>query len=464
MPKITRDDIQRIGDENTLLHFLEEKLNLPIPEGAKLEQIARPWPLPFLGLADMIAEQIIDCQDFSGLPQDVLGERRPFLIRFRSEQDYPEILRHVAEGLFHKNINPAEIFFICVDETFRLFAFAHFNNSDIEDWGAEVLNIFIWTQDNTRINTGSEHELSAIFFSQEKPLTEPDDSPETEKTSSDYGGNSNPEDLLTKLLKIGNPLGRHKDYNIHTGINLGHKNAFVIDDDTCKQLSNEDPNSADLIEQFPDKPEKWRWELRNIIYIPSSKNKPLPPGIKDESEAERIFQDTYPAISRHMNSYKDKLQKVTNPVVFYWEFPPRNILRDLESPKIIYRTNAISMQAAYDESHRFLLSSTHFIPTEDLSLLAILNSKLFDWYARRKYNQLPKYKPLAFSKQNMVNAPIAPRTEKQKQQLSDLVQQILDAPNSLEVPDIEREIDELVYKLYDLTSSEIALIEKGYNP
>ena len=27
---ITRDDIQRVGDEETLLHFLKEKLNLPI--------------------------------------------------------------------------------------------------------------------------------------------------------------------------------------------------------------------------------------------------------------------------------------------------------------------------------------------------------------------------------------------------------------------------------------------------
>ena len=30
---ITRDDIQHIGDEDTLLHFLQERLNLVIPEG-----------------------------------------------------------------------------------------------------------------------------------------------------------------------------------------------------------------------------------------------------------------------------------------------------------------------------------------------------------------------------------------------------------------------------------------------
>ena len=35
---ITQDDIQCIGDEETLLHFLEEKLNLTVPEGATFSE------------------------------------------------------------------------------------------------------------------------------------------------------------------------------------------------------------------------------------------------------------------------------------------------------------------------------------------------------------------------------------------------------------------------------------------
>ena len=460
---ITREDIQRIGDEDTLMHFLQEKLNLPIPESVPLAQIAIPLPLAFLGLEESIAEHIIDCQEFRGLLKDGLDVREPFLIRFRREEKYPEILRYIAEGLSQKNINPAEIFFICTDENFQPFALAHFNDSGTKDWNAEVLNISIWIQGNTRINTAPEHDLSTFFSSEEEPLTKPDDPPETKKTSPDYEGKSNSSaDLLIKLQNIGTPLDRYGD--IHTGINLGYKEAFVIDEYTREQLIDDDPNSTDLIEQFPDKPEKWRWELRNAIYIPNSKNKRWNwSGKRDRLEAARIFETTYPAISAHMNHYRDRLEKSANPVEFYWEFPSRNILRELERPKIIYRTNAISMQAAYDESHRFLLSSTHFIPTEDRSMLAILNSRLFDWYARRKYKS-SKYKPLSFAKQNMVKAPIAPQTESQKAELSDLVQQILDDPNSLEVPDIEQKIDELVYKLYELTEAEITLIEEESNP
>ena len=414
MSKITRDDIQRIGDEDTLMHFLQEKLNLPIREGTPLAQIALPLPLPFLGLDESIVEQIIDCQDFRGLPQDALDERRPFLIRFKHEQDYPKILRKVAEGLSHKNINPAKIFFICADEYSQPFAFAHFNDSGTQDWKA-ILTIFIWTEGNTRINTGSAHDLSTLFSSAESAV-DSDDTSETKNTSPGYRGQPNPfEDLLIKFQNTGTPLSHYAD--IVTGVPLASKDAFVIDEPTREQLNDKDPNSADLIERFPNGPEKWKWDLSNVIYIPSSRNKRWPwSGISNKSEAEQIFRETYPAISEHMDVYRDELKKEANPAVFYWEFPKCSALRKLEHPKIIYRTTAISMQAAYDISYQFHTTATHSIPTTDLSLLAILNSKLFNWYANRKYESR-KYKPIPFSKQNMKKVPIAPRTEEEKTNL-----------------------------------------------
>ena len=468
---ITRDDIQRIGDEATLLHFLEEKLNLPIPKGATLAQVALPLPSLFLGLDESISEQIIDCQDFRGLLKNDLGERRPFLIRFKREQDYPEILRKVAKGLSQKGINPDKIFFICADEDFKPFAFVYFGDSDTEDWNVEILNIFIWTQGNTRINAGSEHDLTAIL-SFEESFAETDNTYKTKNVDSDHRGKPNlSKKLLIKLQKIGEPLG--KDEDIHSGIGLKYKAAFVIDDATADQLIADDPRSEELIKTFPDSYdrrskeliyERWKWESKSIIYIPSSKNKEWPwSGITNEREAERVFTKEYPAISKRMKKkeYKDELKKGKKPALFYWEFPPSNIYDKLNRPKIIYKSVCTSMQAAYDPSCDFLYSATLFIPTTDLSLLAILNSRLFDWYARKKFRvQDPKSKQLSFAKKNMKNAPIAPRTEAQKAELSGLVQQILKNSDSSKVPNIEREIDQLVYKLYDLTRAEIDLIEE----
>ncbi len=476
---ITQNDIQHIGDEETLLHFLEEKLDLPIPEKATLAQIALPLPLPFLGLDRSIFEHIIDCQDFSGFSQDTLGERRPFLIRFRRESDFSEILRNVAKGLSQKDINPDKIFFICADEHFKPFAFAYFGDSDTEDWYAEVLNIFTWTQGNTRINTGAAHDLSALFSKSEGedvPYAEEDDPPadqqkETKETSTSEGYNgtqqghrSEPtshETLLAKMRKTGRPLSRYG--NIHIGITPGHK-AFLIDEFTRDQFVNEDPQSIELIKPLL-KPRKWEGELGYLICIPSSRNKRWPWTGKDESTAEQIFEETYRAISDHMKIHKDELKNrecfKTESATCYWELPKYSFYPDLKRPKIFYPPITPSMRAAYDDSEK-LLTSAAFFTTTDLSLLAILNSKLFAWYTREAFwNE--KYKRVQLANRNMNKAPIAPRTEAQKAELSEFVQRILNDSDSFEVADIEAEIDQLVYTLYKLTKAEIALIEEQSN-
>ena len=58
--------------------------------------------------------------------------------------------------------------------------------------------------------------------------------------------------------------------------------------------------------------------------------------------------------------------------------------------------------------------------------------------------------------------PVADRTASQKAALSHLVEQILADPQSDRVPEIEREIDALVYQLYGLTDAEIELIKQTY--
>lgn len=442
---ITRDDIQRIGDEDTLLHFLEEKLNLPIPKGLPFEDITTKFAKFALGLSGVVTSQVLDCQELIVLPRESSGI---ILIRFNSELGYAEVLRLVAEGLGKLGHNPADLRFICMNEYFQPFAFANFNDSESKDWQTAILNIRAWTQENTHIHTSVEHELPTDFFpnvSINQPIV-----------------STSPGVLLAKLENIGIPLSR--DVDIYRGISLGYKKAFVINQDISEQLVK-DPNSKELIKVFPDEVEKWRWKPRNIIYIPSSKNKEWPwSGITNEREAEQVFKKVYPAISTRMKKKKKRLKEAKIQVEFYWEFPATPKYEKLKQPKIIFLGNDTSMRAAYDASCKFLYAAAVFIPTEDYSLLAILNSKLFDWYARKKFRAKdPKIKALAFKKENMEKAPIAPRTKKQEAELSDLVQQILDDPNSPKVRDLEREIDQLVYRLYDLTPAEIALIEEETN-
>ena len=286
----------------------------------------------------------------------------------------------------------------------------------------------------------------------------------TKRTSVDYGGKPNPKDLLNKLLNIGTPLGvLIRPGDIHTGITPGYMYAFEIDEFTCEQLSNDDPKSIELIKPFL-KPRKWMGQSGHVICIPSSKNKNWPWTGRNELEAERIFESTYPAISAHMKSHRDKLKNRScfpQSALFYWEFPAYSFYADLKRPKIFYPPTTSTMQASYDTTGQLLFAAA-FFRTTDLSLLAILNSKLFAWYVHQECWE-SEYKHLGLKKSKMKKSPIAPRTESQKVELSGLVQQILDDPYNFEIPDIEQEIDELVYKLYKLTCPEIALIEEESN-
>ena len=462
---ITRDDIQRIGDEETLLHFLEEKLNLPIPAEASLAQIAIPLPLPFLGLDESMDDQIIDCHEFRGLPDDTLGGQKPFLIRFGSEQDYSEILRKVAEGLSQRFINPTEIFFICADEDFQPFAFAYFNDGKLENWQTAMLNILTWTQDNTHIHTNSEHEFPSTFFGEKSTDEFENDLEEnTEINEFNITESVSDYDLSTKLKTVGKRLGKG---NIYSGFTTAYDKAFIIDAETCKHLVAKDSKSTDLVIRSPQINRKWTCETKYLIRILSSHIKRWPwSDAKNESTAERIFKENYPAIYAHLILHKSGLKRRTKGAQgkFYWEMPDMKFYSKFKRSKIIYRLYpGVSMKVVYDTVEGLPTSSFHVIPTSDLSVLAILNSRCFQWYAQINYPN-PRSKGLSLKKGNMLNFPVAPRTEEQKAELSGLVQQILDAPNSRKVPAIEREIDELVYKLYKLTPAEIALIEKGNNP
>ena len=446
---ITRDDIQRIGDEETLLHFLEEKLNLPIPEGLPLEDITIKFTKFTLGLSGIVANQVLDCQELGVSPGESSGI---ILIRFNSESDYTEALRAVATGLDRQGRNPADLRFICLNEYFQLFAIAHFSDSESENWQTAVLNTCAWTQENTHIHTSAEHEFPIGFLA---------DIPAIQPVTP-----ASPESLISKLENIGSPLSR--SYNVHTGCFVtGRAGPFVIDDSKRQELIKDDKKSSEIIKHVLLRSQrKWKTEPACLIEIPSSRKKQWPWSSTDnEEEAEQIFTETYPAVSTHLNSYRNKLKTKVDKGKFWWELKSSNHSVP-HHPKIVYPSNPgirRSMRASYDAIKLPTQDYLHSILTTDLSLLAILNSKLFNSYAQARFKDPGEELHLNFSKKNMVNAPIAERTDEQKAELSNLVQQILNDPDSAQVRNIEGEIDQLVYELYELTDEEIGLIEEETN-
>ena len=152
-----------------------------------------------------------------------------------------------------------------------------------------------------------------------------------------------------------------------------------------------------------------------------------------------------------------------------------NIFKTKE--KIIIRQTSNKIIGTYDDESFFTLASTFIIKqfNEEIdykALLGILNSKLFYYLYVNLNNEqgrvLPKKK-----KKHIFNLPIIIGYSDVHKQLSSLVNSILDLnkklaseknPNSInmlnrQINAVDKQIDVLVYKLYNLSDEEIKIIE-----
>ena len=282
-----------------------------------------------------------------------------------------------------------------------------------------------------------------------------------------------PQDNITLLRRISDnaiPFDEVVDRGFYFGIKTGFNDAFIIDSLTYEWLIIEDPNSRNIIKPLLRGRNLRKWEADTgneyLIVIPSSTNRSWSwSHAQDLEVAEQIFAETYPAIYQHLRRYRDRLIERQDQGEYYWELRSCTYYDEFEKPKIVYPDISRFMRACYDTTGAYCLQTTYIIPTEDLSLLAILNSRLVDWYARHKFQSLNDPWAgggLRFIAQYMRNLPIAERNEEQQALLSHLVQRIHEDPEGDQVRDIEKEIDDMVYQLYGLTDAEIDLIKQTY--
>jgi len=139
------------------------------------------------------------------------------------------------------------------------------------------------------------------------------------------------------------------------------------------------------------------------------------------------------------------------------------------SPKIIYRQTANTIIAAVDEYKNYLDKTVHLIvPRTSWEkyparfLLGLLNSRLFS-YLYAHISQETEGRAFAQVKTTYIKKLLIPKEIKETSIVT-LVDQILAAkrkdPNA-DTATLERQIDEMVYELYNLTPDEIAIIERG---
>ncbi|MDD2735202.1 MAG: TaqI-like C-terminal specificity domain-containing protein [Desulfuromonadaceae bacterium] len=272
--------------------------------------------------------------------------------------------------------------------------------------------------------------------------------------------------LMAKLCKAGTPLGDYVQGRFYRGVLTGLNKAFVIDEATRTQLIADDPKSSELIKPWMRGRDirKWKAQWAGLYVIFTRRGTDI---------------EKYPAIKRHLVQFQEDLEpkkeklkqefkknkddakvKGRKPGSYNWFEIQDNIayFEEFEKVKIVYQEIATFQSFGYAESGCFCNNKCFLISHKDDFLLSLLNSKLFWWFLGNLTSGLVGG-ARAMQMPYMEQLPIFPATDTQKAPIIERVQKILANPNSPAVPQLEAEIDRLVYELYGLTEEEIALVE-----
>jgi len=99
------------------------------------------------------------------------------------------------------------------------------------------------------------------------------------------------------------------------------------------------------------------------------------------------------------------------------------------------------------------------MPLDEIWLIGLLNSKLMNWF----YSHIsPAIRGgfFRFIAQYMEKIPVVPASEVQKAPIVERVRTILKNPDGSDIPNLEAEINTLIYELYGLTVEEIDIVEE----
>jgi adenine-specific DNA-methyltransferase len=283
-------------------------------------------------------------------------------------------------------------------------------------------------------------------------------------------------DLLAKLRNAGKHLDEYVNGKFYYGIKTGFNEAFVIDRVTRDRLINEHPSSAEVIKPFLRGRDVKRWALESpnlyLLFIPWHFPLNEDSSITGASEkAEKEFQNHYPAIYKHLLQFKKQLSernKAETGIRYEWYALQRcaaSYWQEFSQPKIIIPAITNNVEYAPDLLGYYSNDKTSICIPKDINYtLGILNSSLMWWFiqqiAASKQGGFFEFKPIYVSQIPIVNA-----TKSQRTAIEKLVQKCLDAKKGnpkADTSELEKAIDHLVYKLYQLTYDEVKIIDPEF--
>lgn len=264
------------------------------------------------------------------------------------------------------------------------------------------------------------------------------------------------ENHIQKLKKTieskGVPFIQWKGITINRGITTGANNVFIIDEKQRRELIKEDASSTEILlpvlrganikRFFITKPNQY------LVYTYS--------GIKIQN---------YPAVYSYLKKHRAELEEVyeaKHGQKKWFELRTCSYYDKFAMKKLVWTRLANQNAFSISLNGEFTVDSSSFAVGENLEYLSsILNSKVVFFYFKLGSVIWGKDGIKWFGKY-FDNIPIPEISKEEQKPFVILVDKILSAKEKnpeADTSQLEKQLDEMVYKLYELTEEEIKIIE-----
>ena len=257
--------------------------------------------------------------------------------------------------------------------------------------------------------------------------------------------------IKAKMESVGTLL---KDWGVKIsyGIKTGLDKAFVMDAKTRQALIIADPQSDDILNPVLRGRDIERYQTNSARFLIDTHN--------GYGNVPAVSVDDYPAVKSHLDGFKPQLEKRYDQGRTPYNLRNCAYYADFAKEKIVWGNLNNQAKFAYAPSGTFISAPSTMLTPYSPYLLALLNSKLVDWYFRQigveRDGGYYEYKPMFIERLPIPNISAA-----KQRPLARLTEHILAAKAAdpaADTGEAEAEIDRLVYALYGLTEAEIAAV------
>jgi len=272
------------------------------------------------------------------------------------------------------------------------------------------------------------------------------------KEDSWFIGSNAEQKLKEKIERIGKPL-KDWDVNVYRGVLTGLNEAFIIDTPTKERLCAEDPKSAEILKPILRGRDikRYGYEWAGLWLIASGFDTDVP--------------KLYPAVYKHLLQHQEKAKKRDDQGKNWWNLRACAYYPEFDKEKVVWSDIATEPIFSILGENILFNNTIYMICGQKLKYLcAFLNAKVVRWFFPLIATDIGE-KGNRFFKifvENIVIPQATKANQKTVSKIEQIVDEILSAKKQnpkTNTSSLEREIDQLVYKLYELTEEEIAIVE-----